>query len=145
MAQFSLLRLEAKKLRALAYVTDELLRDAAALGAWLERMFALEASFVFEDQIVNGSGAGRPLGILTPRGIGGPRGAPQPQKAKNLWLPAVYIACRNLLARWQNGYPRWQAARASQSTSYSSRTATARIATPAGLRSPQCPWAGRRG
>lgn len=52
------------KLGGIAYVTDELLQDAAALGAVLTRLFSLEASFVLEDKILNGTGAGLPLGII---------------------------------------------------------------------------------
>ena len=58
------LNLKPKKLLAISYATGELLEDAPALAAWLERTFGLEASFEIEDAIINGNGAGRPLGIL---------------------------------------------------------------------------------
>ena len=58
------IQLHPKKLMGLTYATDELLADAPALAAWLGRVFGLEAAFQIEDEIVNGSGAGRPLGIL---------------------------------------------------------------------------------
>ena len=53
-----------RKLAGLCYVTEELLQDAPALNAILSRLFSLEAGFQIEDAIVNGSGAGRLLGIL---------------------------------------------------------------------------------
>ena len=58
------LTLAPKKLMALSWATDELLADAPALATWLQRIFALEAAFKIEDEIINGNGAGRPLGIL---------------------------------------------------------------------------------
>ena len=58
------LNLKPKKLLAISYATNELLEDAPALAVWLERVFAAEAAFVIEDAIINGTGAGRPLGIL---------------------------------------------------------------------------------
>ena len=52
------------KLAGILHVTDELLQDAPALGAIMTRLFSLEASFVLEDEIINGNGVGRPLGIM---------------------------------------------------------------------------------
>lgn len=52
------------KLLALSYVTGELLADARALAAWLERTFVAEAVDQVESEIFAGSGSGRPLGIL---------------------------------------------------------------------------------
>ena len=56
--------LASKKLMGVGYATDELLADAPALASWLERTFAAEAAFAVEDEIVNGTGAGRLLGIV---------------------------------------------------------------------------------
>lgn len=53
-----------KKLAALSYVTDELLEDAVALESEIRDAFSNEFSFKVEDAIVNGNGAGQPLGIL---------------------------------------------------------------------------------
>lgn len=52
------------KLLGLAYTTNELLNDAPALQAVTERAFRQEATFIVEDEIVNGLGSGRPQGIL---------------------------------------------------------------------------------
>lgn len=62
--KFAARELTTKKLAGLCYVTDELLQDSPALGIVLERLIALEAGFRIEDSIINGTGAGRPLGIL---------------------------------------------------------------------------------
>jgi HK97 family phage major capsid protein len=43
-------------------MTDELVSDAAALGGELQSMFAHELTFQVEDAIVEGTGAGQPLG-----------------------------------------------------------------------------------
>jgi HK97 family phage major capsid protein len=58
------MKLQVKKLVGLVYATDELIEDAVALDVALQRMFANEATAVLEDQIVNGIGGGRFLGIL---------------------------------------------------------------------------------
>ncbi|MCK9326323.1 MAG: phage major capsid protein [Bacteroidales bacterium] len=63
-AKFGLLDLSLKKLTALVYCTDDLLEDAIALEAWLMQKVPLEINFKVEDAIINGSGAGQPLGIL---------------------------------------------------------------------------------
>lgn len=56
--------LSLKKLTGMAYATDELLQDAAALEATLSNAFEQEFAFAIQDAIVNGTGAGQPLGIL---------------------------------------------------------------------------------
>lgn len=63
-SQTKLARIEMKlrKVAALGYMTDELASDAAALGGELEAMFSDELIFQVEDAIVEGSGAGQPLG-----------------------------------------------------------------------------------
>lgn len=56
--------LQLHKLFALSYVTDELLQDSAALGRVLQQSFLDEFAFKIDDAILNGTGAGMPLGIL---------------------------------------------------------------------------------
>ena len=60
----------------LAAVTDELLADAGALENILSQAFAEEIGFKLDDAIINGDGAGKPLGVLACRrsGDGGDRG-----------------------------------------------------------------------
>jgi HK97 family phage major capsid protein len=62
--KFRKVALELKKLAALGYATDELLADAIALESVMTRAFAEELTFLTEDAIINGLGAGMPLGIL---------------------------------------------------------------------------------
>jgi HK97 family phage major capsid protein len=58
------LALDLEKLMAFVYVTDELLMDATALENYVMLAFSDELSFRLNDAIVNGDGAGKPLGIL---------------------------------------------------------------------------------
>lgn len=53
-----------KKLIAACYLTDELMEDAAALAGTVTVGFQEEMVFKLEDAILNGDGAGKPLGIL---------------------------------------------------------------------------------
>jgi HK97 family phage major capsid protein len=53
-----------KKLIGLCYATDELLEDAVALEAVIMQAFAEEFAFKVQDALINGTGAGHPLGIL---------------------------------------------------------------------------------
>jgi HK97 family phage major capsid protein len=62
--KFRRIELQLEKLIALCYATDELLEDAAALEAVIQKGFAEEMVFKVEDAIINGTGAGQPLGIL---------------------------------------------------------------------------------
>lgn len=61
---FRQLDLKLRKLVAMVYVTDELLADASALNQILTEAVSNEMVFKVEDAIVNGTGAGQPLGIL---------------------------------------------------------------------------------
>ena len=54
----------ANKVTAYLHVTDELAQDTDAFGTWCSYMFGEELMFVFENAMVNGTGAGEPLGIL---------------------------------------------------------------------------------
>ena len=61
---FGQLLLELKKLIGLCYATDELLQDATALEAIINYAFQMEFTYQLEDAVINGTGAGQPLGIL---------------------------------------------------------------------------------
>uniref|UniRef100_A0A6M3KIC4 Putative capsid protein n=1 Tax=viral metagenome TaxID=1070528 RepID=A0A6M3KIC4_9ZZZZ len=61
---FKQVALELKKLIGYTTCTDELLQDASALEAWIMRAFASEFDFKIADAIINGDGAGKPLGVL---------------------------------------------------------------------------------
>lgn len=62
--KFRLLELYLKKLMSVWYVTDELLADALALTGIANEAFAEEISFMLEDAIFEGTGAGQPLGVM---------------------------------------------------------------------------------
>jgi HK97 family phage major capsid protein len=62
--KFRQLELKLKKVAALCYATDENLEDAPLLESWLMRNVPTELRFKVEDALINGNGAGMPLGIL---------------------------------------------------------------------------------
>lgn len=62
--KFRTINLTLNKLIGLCYATDELLQDASALEGFIRKAFASEFGFKRDDAIVNGTGAGQPLGIL---------------------------------------------------------------------------------
>jgi len=62
--KFRMIELNLKKLIGLCYATDELLQDAAALEGYIRQSFISEFGFQIDDAIINGTGAGMPLGIL---------------------------------------------------------------------------------
>lgn len=62
--KFRQIELSLNKLIGLCYATDELLDDANALAQTINQGFKDEFDFKITDAIINGSGAGQPLGIL---------------------------------------------------------------------------------
>jgi HK97 family phage major capsid protein len=56
--------LKLEKLLAFAYMTEELMRDASAMEAFVRKIYSDEMSFKLDDAIFNGTGVGQPLGIL---------------------------------------------------------------------------------
>ena len=62
--KFRKMELTLNKLMALYYATDELLQDASAMNSILTQAFTDELSFLLDDSIFRGDGAGKPLGIL---------------------------------------------------------------------------------
>lgn len=62
--KFRKIELSLKKLIGLCYATDELLDDAMALEGYIRDGFVSEFGFLVDDSIVNGTGAGQPLGVL---------------------------------------------------------------------------------
>ena len=62
--KFRLMELNLKKLIGVSYITDELLQDSTALDSFLRQAFTDEIAFRTDDAIINGTGAGEPLGIL---------------------------------------------------------------------------------
>ncbi len=62
--KFGKIEISLNKLIGLLYSTDELLQDATALGSLISQSFAEEFGFKIDDSLLNGTGAGQPLGIL---------------------------------------------------------------------------------
>jgi len=58
------MELKLQKLGAVCYLTDELMQDATALQSVVEDAFVREMAFAVDEAILNGDGAGKPLGIL---------------------------------------------------------------------------------
>jgi HK97 family phage major capsid protein len=86
------IELKLRKVATLGYMTDELVSDAAALGGELESSFVDELIFQVEDAIVEGTGAGQPLGY---------QNAPcLVTVAKETGQAAATIAVANLSKMW---------------------------------------------
>lgn len=62
--KFNKVELKLKKLTGLCYATDELLQDSTALESIIGQAFAEEFGFKMDDAIINGLGAGQPLGFM---------------------------------------------------------------------------------
>ncbi len=63
--KFRRIELRLKKLAVLSYATDELVQDASMLEQEMSAAVSDELNFKLQDGIINGTGQGRPLGILT--------------------------------------------------------------------------------
>lgn len=61
---FDNLELKLKKLTAKCVVTDEMLADSTQLGGFVSEVFSEEMGFKTDAAIIEGSGAGEPLGVL---------------------------------------------------------------------------------
>jgi HK97 family phage major capsid protein len=62
--KFRVCELSLKKLIGLCYASDEVLQDASVLNTVIPQAFSSEFGFLLDDAILNGTGAGMPLGIL---------------------------------------------------------------------------------
>ncbi len=62
--KFRKIELSLKKLVGLCYATDELLEDASALEGVIRQGFTSEFGFLLDDAIINGTGAGQPMGVM---------------------------------------------------------------------------------
>lgn len=65
---FRKLKLEPHQLAVMVYVTDKLLANAVSLQSYLSRAAIEEITFMVNDAIINGDGAGKPRGILAAGG-----------------------------------------------------------------------------
>jgi HK97 family phage major capsid protein len=62
---FREINLKVNKVHVLIYTTEEMLEDVGFLSSWINRVGPEELDFKLTDAIVNGDGAGKPLGVLT--------------------------------------------------------------------------------
>ncbi|MHB8303349.1 MAG: phage major capsid protein [Acidobacteriaceae bacterium] len=63
--KFRQMQLVANKLTGLCYITEEQLEDADATQKYIDTAFPEEFAFRIDDAILNGTGAGMPLGVQT--------------------------------------------------------------------------------
>lgn len=100
--KFRQLRLEPQELAVLIYATDKSLRNSpVALGSYLERAAREEIKFMSGDAIINGTGAGQPLGILGADCV--------VSVAKETSQPAATIKQENISKMWARLHPRARA------------------------------------
>jgi len=90
--------LELKDLIGLAYATNRLLADAGAMEAVFMAAFSEEMSFALEDAIINGTGAGQPLGILNAGCV--------VSVAKESGQPATTLVYENINKMWSRMWSR---------------------------------------
>ena len=90
---FTQVELTLNKLAALFYATEELLMDQTALAGLVERVVPEEIAFKVEDAILDGTGAGQPLGIQN--------SAANVTVAKESGQTATTIVANNVEKMWQ--------------------------------------------
>jgi len=93
---FGQLLLELNKLIGLCYATDELLQDAVALEAIINYAFQMEFTYQLEDAVINGTGAGQPLGILNAPAL--------VTVAEEAGQPADTLVSENIVNMWSRMY-----------------------------------------
>jgi HK97 family phage major capsid protein len=86
-----------KKCIGLCYLTDELLEDTVALEKIVKDAFKSEIIFQVEDNIINGTGAGRPLGIMNAPCL--------VSVAKESGQAATTVVYENLTNMWSRLHP----------------------------------------
>lgn len=62
--KFRQVKIEPQQLAVLVYVTDKLLKNASAVDSYVSKAATEEIMFLVNDAIINGTGAGQPLGIM---------------------------------------------------------------------------------
>ena len=99
--KFRQMELELKDLIGLAYVTNRLLQDASAVGSVFSQAFSEEMNFMKEDSLVNGDGAGKPLGVLNSGAV--------VSVAKETNQDAATVKYENLIKMWARLWARSRA------------------------------------
>lgn len=105
--EFDRKEIKPAKLAALCYLTDELVQDATALEGHVRRLFPLEAAFLMEDELFNGTGAGQSMGVLNATAT--------VSVAKEAGQGAATILAKNLSKMWSRC---WAPARANAAWYY---------------------------
>lgn len=98
---FRTMELELKDLIGLAYVSNRLLRDASAVESVFMQAFSEETVFMVEDSLVNGDGAGKPLGVLNSPAV--------VSVAKEAGQAAATIVFENIQKMWSRLWARSRA------------------------------------
>lgn len=93
--KFKQLQFTANKMVGLAYVTEEQLEDAVALESYINQVFPDEFAFRIDDAIINGLGAGQPLGVIT-------AGAAYTVSYESGQGASKTIVTANILKMWQH-------------------------------------------
>lgn len=88
------------KLAVLAAVTDELLEDTTALNGWLSRKAPQKINFAVDLAIVQGTGVGQPLGILS--------AAHTVSVAKVTSQDADTVVGQNIVDMWSRMWAPWR-------------------------------------
>jgi HK97 family phage major capsid protein len=96
--KFRQMELSLNKLLGVCYATEELLQDAAALESVISQGFSEEFSFRIDDAIMNGSGAGQPLGFMKSGAL--------VTAAKEAGQAAGTIKLENILKMWSRCWGR---------------------------------------
>ena len=94
------INLNLKDLMVLGYATQQLIDDSAQAEALISSAFAEEIVYKTEDAVVNGTGAGQPLGILN-------AGATI-SVAKETEQAAATVVWQNILKMWARMHPRFK-------------------------------------
>lgn len=96
--KFRQIDMSLEKVTALLYATDELLDDGVALSALVSQALPEELTFKVEDAIINGDGAGKPLGILNAGCLA--------TQAKETGQAAATVVFENISNMWSRGFSR---------------------------------------
>ncbi len=96
--KFRQIELGLKKLGALVYATDELLADTVALESVVRQALPEEINFRVEDAIMNGTGAGQPMGYLNSGAI--------VTVAKESDQAAATVVYENIIKMWSRMHAR---------------------------------------
>ena len=87
------LKLDLEKMMGIAYVTDELLEDAAFMSSFFGNAFSMAADRLLSGAIISGDGNSKPLGIMNSGAL--------VTVAKAANQAADTIVAENILAIWQ--------------------------------------------